>query len=75
MSRMKVYISRKGEPVEEAVEKRDVEMVRLYNNLFGTPIMQLAFKGNMRLTLEAERFDFWIVPQDANNETAKEAEK
>ena len=68
MSRMKVYIVRKGKPVDKAVEKRNVEMVRLYNDLFGTPIMQLAFKGNLRLTLEAERFDFWIVPQDAEDD-------
>lgn len=63
MSKMKVYVARKGEPVETAEEKKDVELVRVYEGAFGRRILQLAFPGNRRLTLEADRFDFWIVPQ------------
>ena len=60
--KMKVYVARKGESIEKAIEKKDVEMVRTYTTPY-QHILQLFFPGNKKMTLDVGFFDFWIVPQ------------
>lgn len=66
--KLKVYVARKNEPVENAREETDIEMVRSYINVYGQPVIELFHKGNRASAYNAKLYNFWIVPIEATAE-------